>query len=61
MKGRVLYRNNKEVVFDMVERVEIRSGIVIVFGYVEVEEKSFDYVEIIEPLEKISLIKTWEE
>ena len=61
MKGRVLYRNNKEVVFDMISRIEVRSGIVIVIGYNEVDDNSWGYVEVIEPLEKISLIKAEED
>lgn len=57
MKGKVLYRNGKEIDFDVIDRIEIRSGLMIVMGYVEIEENSYDYREVIEPLAKISLIK----
>ena len=53
MKLKVTKVDGSTLTFDLVERLTIKDGMVLIWGYIEKEEKSYENIELFERIKRI--------
>ena len=53
MKLKITKVDGSTLTFDLVERLTIKDGMVLIWGYIEKEEKSYENIELFERIKRI--------